>query len=146
MFVTAIKSTSRDMKIIVFKVSVLLLILLWYANIVECYLWNVLSLTFVTNRCSCCDSYCGPTNGCNCSYCMKLDVEARKLPKGWFVNRDGHACRVSRETGHTYCGRLMMESSQLCDGYCGPTNGPNCQSCRIMDHQLINRYHSVWQH
>ncbi|ESO97596.1 hypothetical protein LOTGIDRAFT_181575, partial [Lottia gigantea] len=44
-------------------------------------------------RCTCCNGNCGPTNGCNCSSCMKLDVYVRKLPNNWFVNRDGAACR-----------------------------------------------------
>ena len=25
-------------------------------------------------NCMCCNGYCGPDNGCNCSACMKLDI------------------------------------------------------------------------
>lgn len=25
-------------------------------------------------NCMCCNGYCGPSNGCNCSSCMKLDI------------------------------------------------------------------------
>jgi len=96
-------------------------------------------------RCSCCDGHCGPTNGCNCSFCMKLDIRARKLQKGWYVNRDGFACRMSRETGHMYCGRLIMQKNSFCDGYCGPTNGPNCEPCRILQNQVTTRYLKVWE-
>ena len=103
-----------------------------------------ISIYFFADRCSCCDGNCGPTNGCNCSLCMKLDVKARKLPKGWYVNRDGCSCRKSKETGHMYCGRLVMQNQQNCDGYCGPTNGPNCEPCRILHNQLTNRYRNVW--
>ena len=28
-------------------------------------------------KCSCCDGYCGPENGCNCTACMRLDIASR---------------------------------------------------------------------
>lgn len=40
-------------------------------------------------KCSCCNGFCGPTNGCNCSNCMKLDVSSKDLPKGTLLNSDG---------------------------------------------------------
>jgi len=91
--------------------------------------------------CSCCNRNCGPGNGCNCTGCMKLDIEARKLPKGFLVNREGFVCRKGT-TGQFYCGRKMQTyDPRLCDGYCGPTNGPSCGSCRIIN--SISVYHSL---
>jgi hypothetical protein len=43
----------------------------------------------------CCDGTCGKSNGCNCRACMQLDVQARSLPPGFLINRQGRACRVS---------------------------------------------------
>ena len=37
-------------------------------------------------KCACCNGECGPTNGCNCTYCMEVDIKQRKLKKGFFVN------------------------------------------------------------
>lgn len=92
--------------------------------------------------CGCCDGDCGPTNGCNCSACMKLDVEARKLPRGWYVNRDGFPCKKG-QTPNFYCGRKVM-NARNCDGYCGPTDGPNCYACRVLMSQLNTRYDGIW--
>ena len=44
----------------------------------------------------CCDGSCGIGNGCNCAACQELDIQARKLPPGFLVNRQGRACRLSR--------------------------------------------------
>lgn len=88
----------------------------------------------------CCDGSCGPTNGCNCRACMILDIQTRNLPKGYWVNRDGAICRRGT-TGNVYCGRKMdMPGS---DGYCGPTNGPQCKSCKVLQGQLAERYEGV---
>ena len=83
--------------------------------------------------CICCDGMCGLGNGCNCSCCMALDVSARRLEtaKDWLVNRDGFNARKS--LGRFYCGRKVMLDVPGCDGYCGPTNGPNCYACRMLD-------------
>ena len=94
--------------------------------------------------CSCCDGACGTGNGCNCLGCMRLDVTARKLPRNWFVNREGFACRRGREGRHFFCGRKVMEGEYGCDGYCGPTDGPNCYACRKIDEQYNTRYAAVW--
>lgn len=83
-------------------------------------------------RCMCCNGSCGPTNGCNCSSCMQLDLLSRNLPKGWLVNTDGFPCRKGT-TGLFYCGRLVLRGTPNCDGYCGPTNGPSCHACKKMD-------------
>ena len=78
----------------------------------------------------CCNSFCGPDSGCNCSSCMKLDIETRLLPKGYLVNKEGASCRSN--DGKFYCGRRVLVGEPFCDGYCGPTNGPSCPSCKIL--------------
>lgn len=95
--------------------------------------------------CGCCNGFCGTTNGCNCSECMMLDIKCRNLPKGWLVNKEGFSARRS-QTGIFYCGRKCMTNVARCDGYCGPTNGPNCASCKVLDQQTINqnsRYYNL---
>jgi len=94
--------------------------------------------------CDCCDGNCGPGNGCNCLPCMKLDVASRKLPRHFYVNREGAICRKSSETGLFYCGRMVMSRNMNCDGYCGPTNGPHCRACEIMQYQCDTRYIGLW--
>jgi len=86
-------------------------------------------------RCKCCNNYCGPTNGCNCSACMQLDIEQRKLPQGWLVNKDGFTARRSAKNGMFYCGRRVLVGVPGCDGYCGPNDGPSCDACRKLDAQ-----------
>ncbi|XP_047126381.1 E3 ubiquitin-protein ligase NRDP1 [Hydra vulgaris] len=83
----------------------------------------------LASKCQCCDGNCGPDNGCNCTSCMALDISTRKLPSGWYVNKEGFPC-VKGNSGKFYCGRKMdLESS---DGFCGPGDGPNCMSCEII--------------
>ena len=91
--------------------------------------------------CRCCNGYCGPNAGCNCSACMKLDVKRRRLPLGWLVNSEGYPARVSE--GRFYCGRCVMVRNLFCDGYCGPTNGPNCDACQILQRLASTRYHRI---
>ena len=91
------------------------------------------------NDIGCCDGSCGPTNGCNCAACMQLDIDVRQLPPRYWVNREGAVCRKSQ--GKIYCGRKMDLFHS--DGYCGPTNGPSCDSCKILNHQLDNLYKNV---
>jgi hypothetical protein len=88
-------------------------------------------------RCKCCDGYCGPESGCNCSGCIELDIKARNLPKGWLVNREGFVCRKG-EQNRFYCGRKVLISVQGCDGYCGPTNGPQCRYTLLENFKLLN--------
>jgi len=78
--------------------------------------------------CVCCVG-CGPGNGCNCTACMKLDIEVRGFPTGYLVNKEGFACRKSTN-GEFYCGRKMEYGNAV---YCGPTNGLSCQSCDIIN-------------
>ncbi|CDW77233.1 e3 ubiquitin-protein ligase herc2 [Stylonychia lemnae] len=92
--------------------------------------------------CMCCNGYCGPGNGCNCQYCMKLDMQVRMVPKGYLVNREGAMCRKGT-TSNYYCGRLCMKGVAFCDGYCGPTNGPACPSCKLINTQANDRYRNL---
>jgi hypothetical protein len=92
--------------------------------------------------CRCCNGSCGPTNGCNCSACMQLDLNSRILPKGWLVNREGFPSKKG-STGQFYCGRCVMRNIPNCDGYCGPDNGPNCDSCKKLDVLAKNRYSNL---
>jgi hypothetical protein len=62
---------------------------------------------------------------------MLLDIEARALPKGYLVNKEG---RIARE------GEGGMFRS---NGWCGPTNGPQCSACKRLQSQLNNRYSSI---
>ena len=70
---------------------------------------------------------------------MELDVKTRQLPKGYLVNKEGHAAKKG-DTGIFYCGRRCMFGVAFCDGYCGPKNGPACPSCRILNDQSRTRY------
>ncbi|TNV84021.1 hypothetical protein FGO68_gene14993 [Halteria grandinella] len=93
-------------------------------------------------RCQCCDGYCGPDNGCNCSQCMTLDVKGRVLQKGYLVNKEGRTARKGT-TGQFYCGSKVLFGVPGCDGYCGPTNGPNCGPCKLLTIQAQDRYKSL---
>ena len=73
---------------------------------------------------------------------MKLDVESRRLPRGCLVNRVGSPSRKG-ETKLFYCGKRVMENVKGCDGYCGPTNGPNCGPCKILQDQATGRYRTL---
>lgn len=81
----------------------------------------------------CCDGNCGPTSGCNCLSCMKLDIKKYNLPSGTLMNRQGVKSKKSQKTGKFYCGRKNMQGVKGCNGYCGPNDGPNCKSCKILD-------------
>lgn len=94
---------------------------------------------FLDDKCNCCSGKCGPDDGCNCSGCMKLDVEARGLPRKYLVNREGFTARRGN-TDKFYCGRKCIIGIPFCDGYCGPENGPSCPSCQTLDDQSKSRY------
>ncbi len=96
-----------------------------------------------TIKCACCNGFCGPSNGCNCAACMKLDIEARGLPKGCYVNKEGGTCKMSE--GKMHCGRKIGEVSFKWDGYCGPDNGPNCKACQILQMQTQDKYKEIWK-
>ena len=92
--------------------------------------------------CGCCDGNCGPSNGCNCVACMKLDIQKRGLPKGYLVNNQGFACRRG-DTRKFYCGRMVLRGVRGCDGYCGPTDGPQCDDCKNMDTLAARSYSTL---
>lgn len=52
--------------------------------------------------CSCCNGYCGPTDGCSCVFCMREDIRVRHLREGFLVNKEGRTCGVSKATGRLY--------------------------------------------
>lgn len=97
---------------------------------------------------------CGPVDYCNCVNCMQLDLESRRLPKGYLVNREGAVARIG-PTGVFYCGRFCRSLNQFsvsflnpekqtdCDGYCGPVKGPNCDACKELDSLKSTRYASL---
>jgi hypothetical protein len=89
--------------------------------------------------CSCCNGYCGPTNGCNCVWCMKLDIKSRSLPDNYMINREGRAAK-RYPNGRVYCGARVLVGNPHSDGYCGPTNGPSCKPCQILANQWTMRY------
>ncbi|CAF3927391.1 unnamed protein product [Rotaria sp. Silwood1] len=94
-------------------------------------------------HCRCCDGRCGPNNGCNCSACMELDIEKRRLPKGTLVNRDGAPASRSQKDGKTfYCGRRILKQTIDSNGYCGPYDGPQCDACQALNEQT-SRYMSL---
>ena len=77
---------------------------------------------------------------------MSLDVQKRQLPRGWLVNRDGASAKCSRdEPTKFYCGRMVMTHDRRTDGYCGPTNGPQCNACLRLSEQQDRRYGQVWE-
>lgn len=95
------------------------------------------------DKCNCCDSTCGVSNGCNCASCMQLDITHRKLPNGWLVNSKGFNARKGN-LEIFYCGRKVLNTLFMrSDGYCGPTDGPNCVSCQALDLLSKTRYNSM---
>ena len=78
----------------------------------------------------CCDGVCGTANGCNCRACMLLDVEARSLPPGFLVNREGRACRVSAKQNVVFCGGASTVG--FAGLRCGPNEGSQCDACKRM--------------
>jgi hypothetical protein len=93
-------------------------------------------------NCSCCNGLCGPGDGCNCQSCMLLDIAARALPKGFLVNREGRTARAGSDN-MWHCGAKVMRGVPGCDGWCGPTNGPQCLACQRLQAQLSTRYNSI---
>jgi len=91
--------------------------------------------------CKCCDGYCGPCTGCNCTACMELDVKRRRLPVGYLVNSEGFTVRKGEKL--FYCGRRFAEPEKHWDGYCGPTNGKNCESCEALLAASSTRYKTL---
>lgn len=93
----------------------------------------------LNTHCACCNGVCGPTTGCNCVACMELDVASRCLPTGYLVNKEGRISKLA-PNGNVYCGSKVMNGVPGCDGWCGPNDGPQCSSCRILQTQWNERY------
>ena len=81
------------------------------------------------------DGRCGPTNGPQCQSCIRFQV-AQRLPRPpdsqtFQVNDEGAEVFPGRQERHRYyCGRNLGRAAiPGSDGRCGPTNGPQCQSC-----------------
>jgi hypothetical protein len=74
--------------------------------------------------CGCCAGVCGPESGCNCTPCLRLDLNMRLLSSGFYVNKSGNICK-STSIG-IYCGCKLPEGVSSC----GPENGPRCDSCK----------------
>ena len=74
---------------------------------------------------------CGPSTGNNCVPCMKLDLEARGLSKGWLVNKSGAPTQLSSR-GKFHCGRRIGRIGGI-DPYCHPRHGGQCEDCAITD-------------
>lgn len=71
------------------------------------------------------DGYCGPNDGPNCLECRRYGGIQRR----W--NDEGRQA-VQGATGLFYCGvrfTARPEERQYHDGFCGPNNGPSCDSC-----------------
>lgn len=82
-------------------------------------------------KCYCCNGYCGPTNGENCSECMKLDILRLRLPKGYLVNSEGHVCW---KVGTNFmCNTMNYYHEGICK------EGSPCRPCHNMT-QNIQRY------
>ena len=111
----------------------------------------------LTEPCQCCNGYCGPDRGCNCVPCMRLDLQKRKLPTGFLVNKEGYPATAFFYTGHCqwgtadkadpiYCGRKVLPYDSKWglkrDGHCGPTTGPACDSCKVLSRDL-QRYRTL---
>ena len=78
------------------------------------------------------DGRCGPTNGPQCQSCIRYQV-AQRPPDSQTsqVNDEGAEVLPGRQERHKYyCGRRLGRAAiPGSDGRCGPTNGPQCQSC-----------------
>lgn len=48
-------------------------------------------------------------------------------------NNNGDISKLGN-TGKYYCGKKVL-NCRCCNGYCGPTNGDNCESCQYLDIQ-----------
>jgi len=127
---------------------------------VRTYCGNRVGLVGYNKPCIHCDGTCGPTNGCQCKSCYKLDLETLKRARqlGFeerfdveFINRDNAICHVSFNAGsHSndcdggkyrfYCERYVgcngyAKNCTVCDGRCGPGNGCQCAACYLLDQQ-----------
>ena len=85
--------------------------------------------------CKCCNGVCGRTTGCNCVDCMKLDIEARNLPKGYLVNNAGIIC-AKNASGKVAC-MCLIDLQRRCGG-----EGNQCELCGKLE-RVWQRYASL---
>jgi hypothetical protein len=79
--------------------------------------------------CGSCDGNCGPSNGCQCTDCMKIDREFYNLPGGFMLNHQGNLCQLIQNK--FYCGTREGNRN------CCPDNG-SCTPCdKVSNSQLI---------
>ncbi len=83
-------------------------------------------------NCLCCNGRCGPNIGCNCVDCMELDIRARKLSRGYLVNKQGTICKVF-EGVKVYCGCRNEEI------ICGPNSSQQCENCSCLE-EILDKY------
>ena len=83
-------------------------------------------------NCGTCDGNCGPTNGCQCTDCMKLDKEFYGLPAGYTLNHEGLICQLVEMK--FYCG--VREMNRVCSPEAGACNAceriTNCGLVKTM--------------
>lgn len=70
------------------------------------------------------DGRCGPKTGPNCLQCRK------KINPDLPTKNDEGREVWQGSSGRFYCGSFFQKQYPLHDGYCGPTNGIACKSCR----------------
>jgi hypothetical protein len=83
--------------------------------------------------CECCGNLCGRISGCNCAECMKLDILARDLPKGYLVNNNGIICKKDK-SNKVVC--MCLFGSRRCG------EDFQCESCSNME-KVWDRYASL---
>jgi hypothetical protein len=81
-------------------------------------------------RCNGCDGNCGPDDGCNCSACLKLDIEFHKLSKQQMLNHEGIICELVENA--FYCGRKYNYEMLKCAYQRG-----QCEGCKRMGHVIL---------
>ena len=81
------------------------------------------------------DGRCGPNNGPQCQSCKRLQRAVMASMSG--QNDERAPVFFGEETNKLYCGRRLGTAAiPGSDGRCGPTNGPQCQSCERV--QLVS--------
>lgn len=63
-------------------------------------------------NCGSCDGRCGPNSGCQCTSCMKLDIEFNNLPDGYVYNHDGVLCQLVKDK--FFCG-IRLGNAVFCE-------------------------------
>jgi len=75
---------------------------------------------------------CGPTNGPQCPSCKRF--QSGRPACGHAKNDEGAAVKTGTAAGFTstfYCGRHLGRGAiPGSNGRCGPSNGPQCASCK----------------